>query len=176
MPDSLEQLASEVTSAASNEFNTDVHVANKDGTPKYTKTGKFRKRKSADSDSVVDVAEPEPASAPLYAEMGNVMAVTITSSCTMLLGPEWKPEQQEIDGLTAAWAKYFEASGISEFPPWLMLAMVHVSYAGKRLTMPETKSRLRQFIDRIRKRRAYVNSGNDIERQDDAGNESRENL
>lgn len=174
MADTLEQIASEVTSAASNEFNPEVHVA-KEGQPSYTKGGKFRKKKKDANQSEVDIAEDAPPNAA-YSEMGDVMATTVTSGFTMLLGDEWIPIPQETQAMSMAWAKYFEKTGMTEFSPLTMLFLIHAGYAGRRLYMPQTKGRIARAIDwiktRVLRRYARTNSGYDIKRENHASEES----
>lgn len=183
MPDTLEQIADAVGQSSPNEFSTQIHVADKNG-PKNNKDGSFRKKGKAASASQVEIVE-NAAPQPAYAEMGSVTATTLVSSFTMLFGTEWRAEQQEIDAMSMAWAKYYESTGMSEFPPWVMLAMVHAGYIGKRLAMPETKGRferMRYAFQRWRFKRRYgmypeeyharTNSGNDVQRENDPSNQS----
>lgn len=176
MPDSFDQIVNKVGGADPSEFNSEIHATTDTGQPKYTRGGKLRKKRGASEEATSEIEiEPELSntSSGLYDEMGNVMAVTVTSSCTMLFGGDWKPEQAEVDAMTQAWSKYFEATGVTQFPPWLMLSMVHVGYAGKRLTMPETKSKLGRWIQRWRQRRnARTYRGYDEQRENHAGEES----
>ncbi len=178
MVDTLEQIATEITSSAADEFTPEVHVTSKTGEPAYTKKGTFRKKRGiVDGDSQVFIA-PE-TSKPLYDEMGMVMATTITSSCTMFLGKEWIAAENETTAMSTAWSKYFESAGWSEFPPWVMLAMVHAGYVAKRIQMPETKSRLQRFtdrlqrfMDRLRGRHARTDLRNDEQREDNISDKS----
>lgn len=179
MADTLEQIADKIVDSGSNEFNTEIHVS-RDGQPVYTKAGRFKKKPKSTSVPKSTVAiEPEVSesfeteTAPAYSEMGTVMATTVSSCCTMLFGEEWKPENSELDAMQMAWAKYFQATGMQEFPPWAMLAMVHMSYAGKRMVMPQTKGRIARLVDKFRRRKApqYAHSDNrnDQQREDNAG-------
>lgn len=169
MPDSIEGLADAVSQSSPNEFSTEIHVADKAG-PKYNKNGEYKKKKGK-AESTIEIADT-PTSTPAYAEMGSVMATTVCSSFTMLMGPDWRPEQGELDAMAMAWAKYFESTGMTDFPPWLMLTMVHTGYIGKRLYMPDTRSRIQKIVDKFRRRKdARTNSGYDMQRENDASNQ-----
>lgn len=176
MADTLENIADSVTKESTNEFNSEVHVTHDDGTPKYNKDGSKKRKRGKRIDepepSVIDIPHDE-----AYEEMGGVMAVTVTSCFTMFFGQDWRPANEELSAMQSAWAKYFEVTGVSEFPPWAMLAMVHAGYVGKRLTMPDTTSRFRQIIQWWRnKRNARSNMRYDQQRQDDAGEEPSSNI
>lgn len=95
-----------------------------------------------------------------YAQMGSVMASCFFSLCTVIGGPDWQPESSEKLAMEQAWAGYFEARGIQQLSPELMLAIVIAGYSGKRLMMPTTQSRLKTIWGRIR---ARTNRGNNYQ-------------
>lgn len=166
MADFVETLTDSLIDESIDSIPTNLSVEHNGGEEEPPKKRRGRPKGSKNRSSI-EIDEGSPA----FAEMGTVMATTVTASMTMLLGQDWRAEQPELDAMQMAWSKYFEATGMQEFPPWAMLAMVHVGYVGKRLTMPETKSRLRRLFDRIRRRKAsaYPDNGNDELGQNNAG-------
>ena len=177
--DTIDSLAQKVGGSDNTTFNSEVHATTDSGQPKYTRSGKFRRKPSSSAEPVSEVNVDDVgggSGAADYTGMGEAMAVTITASCTMMMGEDWKPEQQEVSAIAQAWAKYFEAKGIQDFPPSLMLGVVHFGYITKRLTMPQTKSKIGNLVIKWKARRAakkYARSNrrNDQFRQDDSSQE-----
>jgi len=97
--------------------------------------------------------EEQPESNVSYAQMGAVMANCFFSLCMVIGGPDWKPDNSESQAMEAAWAGYFEAKGIEQLSPELMLGIVITGYGGKRLMMPTTQSRLKTLWERWKRRR-----------------------
>lgn len=131
-------------------FDPAIHVFDEEnGKPKYTKTGKFRKkpgRKTSKTGSVQGDAK-----AMSCREAGKVSAEAVFITGQALFGEEWKPviDQEngihEPENLTTAFASYYEATGFRDPPPWLVLVIGLGAYAGPRLAAPKTQGKLKRF-------------------------------
>lgn len=97
-----------------------------------------KKEAAADSTSVsVEVDNDAKAIAS-----GKAAAHLIFMLGQTLGGPEWKPEQPEIEFQEGAWIGYARASNMQDIPPGLILCIALASYAGPRFTQPETRARV----------------------------------
>lgn len=174
-------------------FDPAIHAVNRDGDPSVTSLGKFRRKKGlsvlTESVALTDVKERAAARAA-----GQLAADLMIHSAIMLGGPEWNPrgtkdaeltaiEFNEHENLRRAFADYFEAKGISDFPPGVGLSIAVSGYMVPRFAGgKETRSRVAKVRDwfkgkfaNIRKRKedkkdaAHVDSGDHPIRKDDAG-------
>lgn len=85
-----------------------------------------------------------------YAQMGFIISESFFQVCTIIGGPDWKPEAQEKEAMQSAWSQYLESKQITDIPPEYVLLMVVGSYSVKRVMMPATQSRMRTFWNKIR--------------------------
>jgi hypothetical protein len=128
--------------------------------------------------------KPEPVKTSIMTpEIAGKIAADHTFLIGVLIGGEdWKPiinaemGINEQDFITQAYTAYFRAAGIIEIPPGWMLIIALSSYAIPRFTMPRTKTRLvragqwiKNKAGRIFKHGARLDTGDDREREDDAG-------
>lgn len=157
----LANVASTITDSALAPSST-IASDNFDSTKR--KRSHKRSRVSIDEEPIEDDIHQVNAN---YAQMGTVMAACFFSLCTVIGGPDWQPESSEKTAMEQAWAGYFEARGIQQLSPELMLAIVIAGYSGKRLMMPTTQSRLKTIWNRIRNARA--NRGNYNQWQNNTG-------
>jgi len=134
-------------------FDPAIHASNPDGTPKKTKAGKFAKRRGR---KIAGSSDPVQHTERLSCrEAGRVSAQAVFVSGQAAFGDEWKPivdnesGVNEPENVTAAFAAYYEITGLREPPPWVMLAIVLGSYAGPRLTMPKTQSKLKRMVNYV---------------------------
>lgn len=119
----------------------------------------------------------------------QVVVDSVTTACTFALGPEWQPRRERIGGrvfderaqLIVALAKYFEATGVRDVPPGVLLGMTLSSYALPRLVGgTETRSRLARAWSKVRgwfrglRRGARADRGADGEREIDAREAARD--
>jgi len=143
-------------------FDPELHATNKEGEPSLTSTGKFRKKKGASKVSVTNKQlELQKADADAKAAAraaGQLAADMFIGSATMMLGSEWAPiggsgQQEPIQfdehsNMRRAFADYFEARGINDFPPGIALSIAITSYAMPRLVAgEETKGKLSRAKD-----------------------------
>lgn len=129
-------------------FDPTIHQVNTDGTPSMTKTGKYRKkRKSKNGGNDIDE----------YKSLGTLTAVTLTSILSVL-NDEFAPKKvpDEIESLSAAFARYYESKDIKEINPTMELGITLAGYVIPRFTMPKTqtwfgklKKRVRVFMSRF---------------------------
>ena len=146
-------VSEKILDSAGDEFDPDVHILKRNGEPAYTRTGRFRKkvvRKSKEP-------EPEPPSPYLAAAAGTV--ATIEMAAVTLGGDEFryiKDKKTGIDERQAgidAFTQYYEAKGITDFPPGIALAIWAIAYAGPRLAQPQVRERfgwLKRGIKRVK--------------------------
>jgi hypothetical protein len=82
-----------------------------------------------------------------YSKATAILCVDMTiNGAITLFGDEWKPEHDgERDMLVDATARYFEASGVTDIPPGVALAMVVAAYALPRATKPKTLTKLQKI-------------------------------
>ena len=135
-------------------FDPEIHATNKDGEPSLTSTGKFRKKKGASKIARKIEMDPAAKEAQAARAAGRLAADMLVVSATSIGGPEWQPvgmkdgqqvqaDFNEHENLRKAFADYFEAKGISDFPPGIALTIAVSAYAVPRLTTgKETKTRL----------------------------------
>ena len=135
-------------------FDPTYHVFDEaTGKPKYTKTGKFRKKPGRKSS--VNSSPQAEAKAMSCREAGKVSAEAVFITGQALFGEEWKPviDQEngihEPENLTTAFAAYYEATGFRDPPPWLVLVIGLGAYAGPRLAAPKTQSKLKRAFQWI---------------------------
>ena len=144
-------------------FNPDIHATDSEGNPIPRKRGgkiipgEFQKKRGVKGGtakkSVVsggDTGKPQE-----VINNGGLMAgktaahVLITLGCT-IGGDEWQPIKNEEYGLDekenleTAFINYFEATGKTDFPPGVALAIAVGGYVLPRFTQPKTKSRLKR--------------------------------
>lgn len=138
-------------------FDPSIHALKSDGTPSYTSTGKFRKKRGLNG-----TARPQQTSARLNfpfaapsgendlegsAAAGASLAGMFIMCGIMAVGEDFKPESQaELEALTQKFQEYCDAKGIDDFPPGIALAIACGMYSVKRLAKPNVQSRVATFI------------------------------
>jgi len=185
--------ASDVKDSEGAVFNSELHAVNKDGEPSLTATGKFRKKRGASKVAITNtaLAEQQKLEKDRIAARaaGQLAADMLIGSSVTLLGDEWVPigskgtqepiQFDEHSNLRRAFADYFEAKNISDFPPGIMLSIAVTSYAMPRLVAgKETKTRLAKMkiwiaerynkMKRSRKDAAQSHSRDNGKRKDNA--------
>lgn len=139
-------------------FNPDIHATNPDGSPRKNKDGTFsrkRGRKSgvtnkaegvtfSEAQNATGVADEYDHAAALYFDTGSGVAVS-------LLSEEWNPDNpDERAGMVRAIAAYLRAKGSVDISPGQALTFALIAYAGKRLSRPTTKERLKLWFLKVR--------------------------
>lgn len=142
--------AGKITDSAGTIYDPLLHETDAaTGRPKLTITGKFRKRRGRRK-SPLDAPVRE-SSKLGYREAGRLSAEAVFVFGQVCFGEEWKPEinpeigLNETEQMTAAWAAYYEQTGMKDPPPWVMLLIAMGAYAGPRLARPKTQSRLKKM-------------------------------
>jgi len=104
---------------------------------------------TAPTEAVPDFSDlaPAPAEAPPdYDLLAAMVFDTSTGALTLLLGPEWQPQnEQERTQMVGALKRYLEAKQVKDIPPGYLLALVVLIYSAPRFHQPETKKRLILF-------------------------------
>lgn len=182
-----------VTDKKGTVFDPKLHAVDGDGNPSVTPLGKFRKRRGLSKVSVTNqqLIDADKAKKDRIAARaaGQLAADLMIGSACTLLGPEWVPmgadgeqKPQEFDeqsNLRKAFADYFEARGISDFPPGIMLSIAISSYAMPRVVAgKETKTRLsaaRKWFGKKWKKWTTPKAKKDATQPDSRDNGEREN-
>lgn len=170
--ETLDGLASEIVSDYRGPSDTNAsdesHSTNSNFKSKRGRKSKSNSRIAVDSESI-DTSGTD-ANAPVYEEMGAVMATTFISTCMIFGGEDFRPDAGEPEAMAGAWAAYFQAKGYNQFSPEVMLVMVTGGYVAKRLNMPNTQSRMKYYWEKFKVwRHARTNSRYYDQRQNNAG-------
>ncbi len=184
-----------ITDAKGVVFDPKLHAVNSEGAPSKTVLGNFRKKRGLSSVSMTNKAIKEQqqtaeqkqsarAAGQLAADMFVGTAVTVFGEEWIPVGPKGKQEIatfNEHENLRRAFADYFEAKGISDFPPGMALSIAVTGYMMPRLAGgKETKSRLAKakvwitekyqaMKDRSKKDAAQSDTRDDGKRENNAG-------
>lgn len=161
-PHAMEAARKEVEGASQDKFghafDPAIHATNADGSPKLTPTGRFAKLSKSTRESTLRVPGKQPATSPAApASVSKEMAARASGKgaanlfimgCLVIGGEEWMPQADPKSGLNeremleAAFGDYFVATGKTDLPPGWALAAGIFMYAGRRLGMPKTQSRI----------------------------------
>jgi hypothetical protein len=150
-------------------FNPAHHVANPDGSPVMNKDGTCRKLggrgapkatgkgpapTSTPHVSKVDIGGPQagPMPDPAAAQIQQQIAMTskISADLTfqlgmMLGGEEFRSQPGEPEAMEGAYLGVYTKYGVTDLPPLAVLAIVLVTYGGKRWHAPKVKARREGF-------------------------------
>lgn len=159
-------------------FDPAIHCTNPDGSPKLTKSGKYRFRRGAKGSSAstgpsTDSGSGNESGPDFVNNCRNTAAMCtqlLFTVCSSTLGKHWNPDSaQERENLEGALAQYFVARGMPDMPPEVMLGLALFAYAFPRFQHPDTQERLVQMGLKKRKvvatQNASSDSGNDTKRQ-----------
>ncbi len=89
-------------------------------------------------------AKPE-AVVDVHEAMADIHCRAFYGVAVAFLSDEWLPESGEHEANRKALAAYYRAKGLQPDSPGYALALVAITYAGKRLAMPKTQTRLQTF-------------------------------
>ena len=135
-------------------FNPDLHQTKRDGSPSYTKSGRFRKiRRPNGAKQAPEL--PQDDHRYRTAAEGTVAAVEMLG--VMLGGDAFryiKDRKAKIDERAAgvdAWAAYFEAHDIEDFPPGIVVAIWAITYAAPRFGDPTVRQRFKAIGTKLGK-------------------------
>ncbi len=134
-------------------FDPAIHATDEAGNPRLTKAGKLRKRPGRGSGGGKSAG---PQQHKVSRELGRTTAETIFYVSQAAFGEEWAPVYKPSQGIDEraqmieAWAAYYEATGTTEVPPWVSVAIAMGCYALPRLNQPKTKTRIGVFVERIK--------------------------
>jgi len=126
-------------------FNPEIHQTKRDGSPSYTKSGRFRKVRRPNASAASTEPEPEDHRYRVAAQ-GTVAAIEMLG--VMLGGDAFryiKDKKAKIDERAAgvdAWTEYFRANDIEDFPPGIVVAIWAITYAAPRFGDPTVRKRL----------------------------------
>lgn len=135
-------------------FDSDIHVS----PDKINADGSFRKRPGRKKQTQSTTPKSESQLGNIHADntppppSGSQVAGKAAAHAMFMMGvaiggEEWQPVVNpevginEPEMLTGAFADYFEAKGVEDFPPGVALTMAVLSYAAPRFQQPKTKTR-----------------------------------
>lgn len=84
----------------------------------------------------------------MFKTLATVTVDNVTGIASMCGGPKWGVSPAEREPMIAAWAAYYEARGVSDMPPEVMLAGTMIAYVAQRVTLSE----IRQLVARTTRR------------------------
>ena len=123
---------SDITDVHGDKFNRELHVAGKDGQPRFTGGGAFVKKRNR-----TGAPTGNPPTAKTKAEASRVVggrcADLILATLEGIGGDEWAPAPSERELLRGAFADYSESKGFQDLPPGILLASAIIAYAGPRV-------------------------------------------
>jgi len=133
-------------------FDPEIHQTKRDGSPSYTKSGRFRKVRRANGSVNRVESEPEDHRYRVAAE-GTVAAIEMLG--VMIGGDAFryiKDKKSKIDERAAgvdAWSAYFCHHDIDDFPPGIVVAIWALTYAAPRFGDPTVRQRFSALGSRI---------------------------
>jgi len=159
---SFSPFSSSKLDSAGNAFNPEIHAVDANGNPKKRVNGQWaKKRGNGSSKAKSKIGASTSAQAQINQEglnleekkkqearaLGNTTADTIiTIGC--FISDEFQPHTGEVDerqALRDTWAAYYLATGKTDMPPWLGLAVGNMCYIMPRLSQPKTRNRLAEM-------------------------------
>jgi hypothetical protein len=176
-------------------FDPEIHDIDKNGAPRLTPTGRFKKKRSTrkrpetprgqssvalPSNQSTDNVVSDAAMKQQCVLCGHYAANSLITIGYLIGGDEFEPALDKDTGLDervfleTAFGDYFVAKNITDFPPGITLALAITAYITPRLPKPKTQSKLKKiktWFTRIYLRLRYgsqFDSRNDRERKNDA--------
>jgi hypothetical protein len=144
-------------------FDPNLHRMGADGKPVMTPTGRFAKKsKSGQSAPVVSTGTNVPKAGVVGVKADNLPIAKQTVNigiglAVRFLGAEWEPRDLDSQGkskeaaeLAFAFRDYFDARGVPQMPPEVVLLLAVTAYAMPRLNHENTKSRIARLFERAR--------------------------
>lgn len=138
---------SSITNAYGESFDPSVHSSKPDGTPTYTTSGRFRKKRGGPE--IVDrPTKPNTSVGPSSnSGTGDYRAASVAicgigfGVAQSLFGEAWKPQSAEQSNIESAVETYFRAKGIIDLPPGIVVVLAVGAYALPRVNDPITRER-----------------------------------
>lgn len=150
-------------------FDPAVHVY----PPSATTKGVWRKRKQTaqrGTESLDDLPNAN------YRREAEKAAALYAAMHTALLGNDARPEDGDLLPMVDAWESYFQSNGLKQVPPWAALLLTKAAYTHAIVSRPAIWPRVKAgglkvlswFGFKVKKPDAHVDSGQQLQRQDDA--------
>jgi hypothetical protein len=150
MPDTINNEV--ITDGAGISFDSTLHQMGKDGAPKITKAGNFKKK--AGKSKIADVTVPDDTMA--FQACGSTTAEMIFIAAQGIGGPDWNPKPEERVYMTEAFTQYYQSKEVKDLPPGVIVATALISYGAPRFVMPQTQSRFKKAVSWVKSRIARV--------------------
>lgn len=136
-------------------FRAGYHAVNDDGTPRLTKTGKFRKARNGQEATPPDVEK----SRLNRLNVARVLSAMTFRAGMFFGGTEAAPKKDDAMGLdevkdiTTAYDSYMAAKNIDDLPPGLALFLSLALYAGRVASIRVAQEKSKSIFSRIFKRK-----------------------
>lgn len=126
------------------EFDPRIHQSKDGKTPHLSKGGRLQLKSGRGSPRFQDRQASQPRSIPPGQAPGKagpapsgpstleIAAFVVDNELALLqmtLGPGWAPLPEERQSLVESWGLFLDEQGITNVPPWLGLAIVHLAFA-----------------------------------------------
>jgi hypothetical protein len=172
-----EQINNELFDSKGIGFDPSIHKVDSTGSPVLTLTGKLTRkpgRKQASKLNIPSQAQT-PAQSPENLEAKQSAVITVDCLLTfsqMFGGKDFAPRVDEKTGMdervimSGAFEKYYQAKGIGDIPPGVLLTVTLVGYFGPRFFLPETKSKLQKIKEFISYKFSKKKKGEKIAQSD----------
>lgn len=139
-----------------NAFDPERHRTNEAGEPLYNADGTLKVRRGRKRKADVAAGFQIPSSVkPEAAAVGKQISDCIFAVGQMIGGDEWAPVKNaqygvdEYAQMVQAWTNYADAKDLTDFPPGVAVTVVMLGYAGPRLFLPKTKTRLQKAKETV---------------------------
>ena len=129
-------------------FDPELHSVKRDGSPSYTRSGRFRKVRRVKTLPNVPEIDEDDRRFRVAAE-GTVAAIEMAG--TVLGGDSFRyirDRKLKIDERASgidAFTAYYKAKDIEDFPPGIIVAIWAISYAAPRFAQQEVRNRMSNF-------------------------------
>jgi hypothetical protein len=148
-------------------FDPEIHATNAEGKPSLTPKGRYRKKKGkGQSSSTIRGAglsslNQEAAREEEIVRCAKQMTGLFFSimQLPIVFGEEGAPIIDEENFINEpalvfnAHKNYFDLKGPVDVPPWLELSLAYTTVAGKRFTMPKTKTKMQKLREWFKRRK-----------------------
>ena len=134
-------------------FDPKVHATKRDGSPSYTKSGRFRKVRTTKATAANDET-PEDRRYRTAAE-GTVAAIEMLA--TMVGGDAFSYIKDKKSGIderaagTDAFTAWYESRGIEDFPPGIVVAIWAITYCAPRFAHQPVRDRFKKIGSKLGK-------------------------
>jgi len=126
-------------SPAGERFDARLHVS----PDSITKSGKYRKKKNAETPEEIKQENLENTEAEL---IGKIAAQTYPQVLSLIIDADCTPDKTERETLEIAFANYCKSKNIKDIPPGVALCLVLTSFSYKKIQQNDKTERVKNMI------------------------------